>query len=104
MAQVETSYGALRGTAEAGVQAFRGIPFAQPPLGPLRWRPPARPEPWTGVRDATQFGPGSYQAARPLAPLLGIVVPEQSEDCLYLNVWTPAADGGRRPVMVWIHG
>src|SRR5206468_10062392 len=100
-AQVQTSYGALRGTQEEGVQAFRGIPFAAPPVGPLRFAPPWRPEAWSGVRDATRFGPGSYQADRPLAPMLGIVVPDQSEDCLYLNVWTPApASRGRRPVMV----
>ena len=103
-AQAQTSYGALQGTEENGVQVFRGIPFAQPPAGPLRFRPAQRPESWRGVRYATRFGPGSYQANRPLAPVLGIVVPEQSEDCLYLNVWTPAADGGRRPVLVWIHG
>ena len=57
------------------------------------------------MRDATRFGPASHQASRPLAPILGMVLPEQSEDCLTLNVWTPAAgDGGRRPVLVWIHG
>src|SRR5262245_23173144 len=100
-----TTYGKVTGTQEAGVSVFRGIPFAKPPLGPLRFRPPERPEPWSGVRDATRFGPGSYQAARPLAKILGIVVHDQSEDCLTLNVWTPAAgDDGRRPVMVWIHG
>lgn len=96
--------GALRGAREDGCSVFRGIPFAEPPVGPLRFAPP-RPAPaWSGVRDATRFGPGSYQANRPLAPVLGIIVPEQSEDCLTLNVWTPAADHGRRPVMVWVHG
>ncbi len=100
-----TSYGKVAGTQENGVSVFRGIPFAKPPLGALRFRPPERPEPWSGVRDATRFGPGSYQADRPLARILGIVVQDQSEDCLTLNVWTPAAgDDGRRPVMVWIHG
>jgi para-nitrobenzyl esterase len=102
---IEISYGKLRGTVEDGVCVFRGIPFAKPPLGALRFRPPERPEAWSGVRDATRFGPGSYQADRPLAPVLGIVIPDQSEDCLTLNVWTPAArDSGRRPVLVWIHG
>ncbi len=86
MAQVVTSDGALQGTEEAGVRVFGGVPYARPPVGPLRFRAPERPEPWSGVRDATRFGPGSYQADRPLAPLLGIVVPEQSEDCLYLNI------------------
>ena len=57
------------------------------------------------MRDATRFGPASHQASRPLAPILGILVDEESEDCLTLNVWTPApGDGARRPVMVWIHG
>jgi para-nitrobenzyl esterase len=101
----ETSYGKLRGTVEKEVCVYRGIPFAAPPLGPLRFRPPERPARWAGVRDATRFGPGSYQADRPLAPVLGVVVPEQSEDCLTLNVWRPAAvESDRRPVLVWIHG
>ena len=101
----DTSSGKLKGAEEGGAAVFRGIPFAKPPVGPLRFRAPERPEPWSGVREATRFGPGSYQANRPLAPILGIVVPEQSEDCLTLNVWTPAAgDGRRRPVLVWIHG
>jgi para-nitrobenzyl esterase len=101
---VETRSGKIRGTREDGLRVFRGIPFAKPPLGPLRFRAPEPPEPWSGVREATRFGPGSYQADRPMAKILGIVVPEQSEDCLTLNVWTPATDGARRPVMVWIHG
>ena len=100
----ETSYGKLQGTLEDGILVFRGIPFAKPPLGPLRFRAPERAEPWSGVRNAVRFGPGAHQANRPLAPVLGIVIPEQSEDCLTLNVWTPACDGGRRPVMVFVHG
>ncbi len=102
---VDTSYGRIQGAEDDGVSVYRGIPFAKPPVGPLRFRPPERLDPWPGVRDATRFGPGSYQAARPLAGILGILVPEQSEDCLTLNIWTPAAGaGGRRPVLVWIHG
>jgi para-nitrobenzyl esterase len=100
----EISYGKLRGALENGVRVYRGIPFARPPIGALRFRPPQRAEAWGGVRDATRFGAGSYQADRPLAPVLGIVVPEQSEDCLTLNVWTPDRDGGRRPEMVGLHG
>jgi para-nitrobenzyl esterase len=101
----ETSYGKLSGTLDDGIRVYRGIPFAKPPTGALRFLPPQRTQAWGGVRDATRFGAGSYQADRPLAPVLGIVVPEQSEDCLTLNVWTPAdRDGGRRPVMVWFHG
>ena len=90
--------GKLEGASERGVSRFLGIPFARPPVGPLRFRPPERPDGWSGVRDATRFGPASHQASRPLAPILGMVLPAQSEDCLTLNVWTPAAgDGGRRP-------
>jgi len=101
---VTTSYGRLQGAHEDGVSTYRGIPFARPPVGRLRFQPPQRAEQWSGVRDATRFGAGSYQANRPLAPVLGIVVPEQSEDCLTLNVWTSAPAGARRPVLVWIHG
>ena len=102
---VETRRGWVRGSLEEDVRVFRGIPFAKPPVGPRRFAAPEPPEPWRDVRDATRFGPASYQASRPLAPILGILVDEESEDCLNLNVWTPAAaDGARRPVMVWIHG
>jgi len=102
---VETRFGKLQGTQRDGISAYRGIPFARPPVGPLRFRAPEAPAPWAGVRDASRYGPASHQASRPLAPILGMVLPEQSEDCLTLNVWTPAAgDGRRRPVLVWIHG
>ena len=102
---VETRRGWVRGTLEGDVRVFRGIPFAKPPVGPRRFGAPEPPEPWRDVRDATRFGPASHQASRPLSPILGILVEEESEDCLNLNVWTPApGDGLRRPVMVWIHG
>jgi para-nitrobenzyl esterase len=102
---VETRRGRVQGAAEGDVRVFRGIPFAKPPVGPRRFGPPEAPEAWPDVREATRFGPASHQASRPLAPLLGILVDEESEDCLTLNVWTPARDdGARRPVMVWIHG
>jgi para-nitrobenzyl esterase len=102
---VATRRGRVRGTVEGDVRVFRGIPFARPPVGPRRFGPPEAPEPWSDVRDATRFGPASHQASRPLAPILGILVDEEGEDCLGLNVWTPAAGGdARRPVMVWIHG
>ena len=102
---VETSYGKLQGTNIDGVSAYRGIPFAGPPVGALRFGAPEPAEKWAGVRDATRYGAAAHQANRPLAPILGMVLPEQSEDCLTLNVWTPGAgDGRRRPVLVWSHG
>jgi para-nitrobenzyl esterase len=86
------------------VLAFRGIPYAAPPVGPLRFAPPAEGSPWQGIRDATAFGPAAPQRPDPLVGRLGLL-PDgpQSEDCLTLNVWTPALDG-RRPVLVWLHG
>lgn len=93
-----TGHGALSGQAEAGIASFKGIPFAQPPVGDLRWRAPEPVEAWQGVRDATRFGPACTQARTPFANYEAI-----SEDCLYLNVWAP--EGARdAPVMVWIHG
>ncbi|HYC22912.1 MAG TPA: carboxylesterase/lipase family protein [Candidatus Bathyarchaeia archaeon] len=111
---LETGYGRLRGervpspaqdAESGGVQVFRGIPFARAPIGKLRFAPPARPEPWSGVRDATRFAPAALQNPDQIGSLLGFDgIGEISEDCLSLNVWTPGLDGGRRPVMVWIHG
>jgi para-nitrobenzyl esterase len=100
---VATTYGTLRGAELDGIHAFKGIPFAAPPVGPLRFRAPQPPARWDDVRDATAHGPASLQAESPAAQLLAITVAETSEDCLYLNVWTPSLEG-RRPVMVWIHG
>lgn len=100
--EVETSYGALRGIQRGGHLAFLGVPYAQPPVGELRFMAPQAPAPWSGVRDALAFGSSAPQD--PLAvPPYKASGPE-SEDCLYLNVYTPAADAGRRPVMFWIHG
>ena len=103
--ETATRQGRVRGSAGRPVVAFRGIPFARAPLGPLRLRPPERPEAWQGVIDATAFGAASLQS--PPSHALGVPalsVGCQDEDCLSLNVWTPAIDGARRPVMVWIHG
>ena len=105
---VKTQRGSLRGQVAEDVHVFRGVPFAQPPIGELRWRRPQPHEPWPGVRDAVEFGPISIQPPRPAAgPFAGIMGHSQeltSEDCLYLNVWTPGLDDARRPVMLWIHG
>ncbi len=87
--------GAVRGAATGDVISFKGIPYAEPPVGPLRWRMPQPAKPWQGVREAKDFGASCMQADD---------VPK-SEDCLTLNVWRPAAASfGPLPVMVWIHG
>lgn len=90
--------GSLRGVAEAGVHVFRGVPYASPPIADLRWRPPASLPPWSGVREAAEFGAACPQPASPFADHATV-----SEDCLFLNVWAP--DQARKaPVLVWIHG
>ena len=101
---VETTAGKIEGIFRRGLYAFRGVPYAAPPVGRLRWLPPEPPKPWSGVRPALQLAPIAPQNPMGLA-LLDSPVPEpQDEDCLYLNVWTPGLDDARRPVMVWIHG
>ena len=107
---VKAPAGTLRGEALDGVDAFRGIPYAQAPTGRLRWRPPVAAEPWRGVRDATRFGPACHQPpSRPESIYAPAETPAMSEDCLSLNVWAPtqtAADKTpeQAPVFVWIHG
>ena len=103
---VRVDTGKVRGRSDGLVQTFLGLPFAAPPVGPLRFRPPRRPAPWTDARDATEHGPGAMQVPTVLESTRGFSG-VCSEDCLYLNVWTP--DPGRRhtpslPVLVWIHG
>src|SRR4051812_13666017 len=103
MTVVDTTSGKLEGLAEGGLHVFRGIPFAAPPVGDLRLRPPRPVEPWAGVRPANEFGCWAPQNS-PATTLSGQLPGAQAEDCLSLNVWTPATDGARRPVLVWIHG
>jgi para-nitrobenzyl esterase len=99
--QVTIDSGVVEGKMEGTVRAFLGIPFAAPPVGDLRWKPPAPPEKWSGVRKATEFGSHCVQE-----DVFGDMVfrdPGQSEDCLTLNVWAPA-DAKNLAVMVWIYG
>jgi para-nitrobenzyl esterase len=96
----ETANGAVRGLASGAIDEFLGIPYAAPPVGALRWRPPQPAASWSGVRDATQFAPHCPQLAGPFGEA------STSEDCLFLNVFTPShgQSGSGYPVMVWIHG
>ena len=104
MTIVKTTAGQLRGTEiEDGILAWKGIPYAAPPVGPLRLRPPQPVEPWNGVRDATAYGAPALQPPSLMPPTPGLALPEPSEDCLYLNVTAPAGASGS-PVIVWLHG
>jgi para-nitrobenzyl esterase len=100
----ETRYGRVGGLLENGIAEFRGVPFAAPPVEELRFEPPVPPEPWTGVRDATKLGLLPAQTPSRLARVLGDYDLPCGEDCLHLNISTPAVDTARRPVIVWIHG
>jgi para-nitrobenzyl esterase len=107
MTVVETAYGKLRGTEIAdGVLAWRGVPYAAPPVGELRLRPPAPPQAWAGIRDAMEYGNRSLQPDEDGGP--PVPLPPMAEDCLYLNVTAPAGalspGSAGRPVLLWIHG
>jgi para-nitrobenzyl esterase len=101
--QVKTQSGTVAGATAQGVLSFKGIPYAQPPVGKLRWRAPLPAKPWKGVRQATKYGHDCMQLAFPAddAPIRT----KPSEDCLFLNVWRPAGSTATPlPVMVWIYG
>ena len=99
---VETQHGLVLGREKNGVLMFNGIPYAAPPAGPRRFKAPVAPEPWDEVRDCTRFGPAAPQL--PTGGMTNQVPVRWDEDCLFLNVCTPAVDEGGRPVLVWIHG
>src|ERR1700722_9568744 len=101
--RVRVQDGVLVGSVEAGVETFKGVPYAAPPVGPLRWSLP-RPFPkWSGERVADDFGPSCLQRAAPRTIPAGSRATQLSEDCLTLNVWAPQA-AHKAPVMVWVHG
>lgn len=108
-ALVETRYGQVRGTNRGAVSVWKGIPFARPPVGELRFRAPQPPAAWSHVHDATAFGTIAPQATLQGNGFLGarrLTQEPASEDCLYLNIWSPVpqGDGKKRPVLVWMHG
>lgn len=101
--QVKTSEGVLEGIEESGIKVFKGVPFAQPPVGDLRWKAPQPVKAWTGVRKATDFGPNPMQ--QPLFGDMNFGTKKMSEDCLYLNIWTPAKSMDEKlPVLIYFNG
>ncbi|WP_245804675.1 carboxylesterase/lipase family protein [Erythrobacter tepidarius] len=102
---VRAPAGPIRGAYGNGVSVYRGIPYAEAPVGERRWRPPVPKAPWQDVADATRFGPPCFQpASRPSASsIYSEELPEMSEDCLSLNIWAPEGSA-KAPVFVWIHG
>jgi len=105
---VETKCGPVRGLKEGSVNVWRGLPYAQAPVGEGRFRAPQPPQPWTEVREVSAFGAVAPQLSVGLESRFNVrpgaaQLPAQSEDCLFLNVWAPAAPGNY-PVMVWVHG
>ena len=102
---VRTTHGTVIGVRNGPTECFLGIPYAAAPIGELRWKAPQPPSDWTGVRQATQFGPACLQLRAPRAPESCLVDRPMSEDCLTLNIWRPTQrEDGPLPVMVWFHG
>ena len=102
---VTTTHGTVIGVRNGPAECFLGIPYAAAPIGELRWKAPQPASDWTGVRQATQFGPACLQPRAPRAPESCLVDRPMSEDCLTLNIWRPTQrEGGPLPVMVWFHG
>ncbi len=100
---VDTTNGPVRGRTEDGnIYVFKGVRYGAPPVGERRFKPPVRPEPWTDPADAYEYGNRAIQDSD--MPGASGDLPEVSEDCLFLNVWTPGLDNKKRPVMVWLHG
>lgn len=101
---VTVASGKLRGTIAGSTIVFHAVPYARPPVGALRFRPPQPVEPWSGEREATTRGAIAPQLPARLSAVMGSFDCPQSEDCLTVTIWTPALDDARRPVMVWFHG
>src|SRR5258708_35441220 len=101
---VKTEGGPGPGPAAGGVRVFKGIPYAAPPVGDLRWKPPQPVVPWHGVRDGSAYAAECPQTQYPAGSIYIRPLQPHSEDCLFLNVWTTAKAGDRQPVLVWIHG
>lgn len=103
---VETAHGRIRGYMDNKVYAFRDVPYGASTAGANRFLPPRKPQPWTGVRDAIELGHRAPQLDAPRVPEWFVMdrTEPQSEDCLVVNVWTPALDNQKRPVVVWLHG
>ncbi len=106
-----TTHGRIRGVEVSGIKVFKGVPYGASTAGRNRFMPPVAPEPWTGIRDATEYGasaPQSEPGVRRVVSPIGVAaagLPGEGEDCLVLNIWTPAiGDNRKRPVMFWCHG